>query len=305
MITICMIGPSCSGKTSLAHRYTTGQICRSPTLTIQDTYRKPITVGDINYHAEIIDTSGSEEYRNLVESQLTMANVVMLVVPYNTDEITSAETIRYIRMAHKPESQMFNEIKRKIILVLSQTDRTTDQNHIDSLIEDLCEIYDIPAWIKTSAHTGINVDKTFHLAYTYALEHYRKVNTLQTHLLSPPAINPNLKTSAGRFSSSPELAILTVDAYTWRRESISDREASFSVPQIANEYLSPRSPSSGSVGSSPRTVESRVASPSQSPLRMSSKTPSPSPSPRQEPPVAPKKKSTSLKSSNRESCISM
>ena len=151
-----VVGSCGVGKSALTLQFFQGHYCSGYNPTIEDSYRKQITVEGKSVLLDILDTAGQIEYSPMREQYLRTAQGFFLVF-----SLTNRVSFEEIRSFHQEILQIQGKSKVPIILVGNmvdlEADRKVSMNEIDYLVKKL----NICKYIETSALKNINVDYLF------------------------------------------------------------------------------------------------------------------------------------------------
>ncbi|KAJ3158809.1 hypothetical protein HDU86_002492 [Geranomyces michiganensis] len=137
---LVVVGSGGVGKSCLTVRFLKDEFTNDYDPTIEENYRKHITVDNTNTTVNIIDTAGQHEYTALRDQHLKDGKGFLLVFACN-DRAT------------------WEEIKQ----LRDQIDLPPDQIEVDdTLVESFCTTSKIP-YLKTSAKENTNVTESFHM----------------------------------------------------------------------------------------------------------------------------------------------
>lgn len=91
---ICVLGKSYVGKSKLILRYLSNSYDDDYDETIEDRYKICTTIENINCLTQIVDTSGSESYKSMIDSWIYFSDGFLLV--YSSDSNESVEYLKFI-----------------------------------------------------------------------------------------------------------------------------------------------------------------------------------------------------------------
>jgi GTPase SAR1 family protein len=266
MLSICVIGPPCSGKTSLVNRYINGTYIQKSNMTIEDTYVKTIKCENLERKVQITDTNGSEDYRLLLISEIQISNCVILCIPYNIFKFSQIKNFIDIIRCNEISNSI---IEKNIILALTKSESVNEEiirNDLDDEIRNICMENRIDAWIKTSSQNNIGIEQCFFKAFLYAENHFNKfiLSNMNYELCSvndkifARSESIRLSKPSLRSNSSPDLRSLSYLYY--KEEDILCRASSHSPKPsaITKDEKKEQDLSRVSSTGSPRSINSDV-----------------------------------------------
>ncbi|ODV90710.1 hypothetical protein CANCADRAFT_15103, partial [Tortispora caseinolytica NRRL Y-17796] len=152
---LVVLGDGGVGKTALTIQLCLNHFVATYDPTIEDSYRKQVTLDDETCILEILDTAGQEEYTSLRDQWIRDGQGFMLVY-----SITSSNSFSRI-------PSFFNQIQRvkdstdfPCILVGNKCDREEDREVSRADAEALAKKMNCP-FIETSAKQNVNTEKAF------------------------------------------------------------------------------------------------------------------------------------------------
>ena len=172
---IIMGGDGGVGKTTMLHKYVKGIFIESLQMTIGlDFFLKKMSIDAKNFTLQIWDFSGQERFRFLHDSYVNGADVGVLL--FDLTRTFSLKNIPYwANILRSMDYQL------PLILVGTKYDLITEKNYAEvdeTQVFEFAEMSNIRKehYIKTSAKTGLNVDKVFNLVVELATEKIQKRN---------------------------------------------------------------------------------------------------------------------------------
>ena len=163
------------GKTTMLHKYVKGIFIESLQMTIGlDFFLKKMSIDAKNFTLQIWDFSGQERFRFLHDSYVNGADVGVLL--FDLTRTFSLKNIPYwANILRSMDYQL------PLILVGTKYDLITEKNYAEvdeTQVFEFAEMSNIRKehYIKTSAKTGLNVDKVFNLVVELATEKIQKRN---------------------------------------------------------------------------------------------------------------------------------
>uniref|UniRef100_A0A7N4NHK2 GTP-binding protein Rheb n=2 Tax=Theria TaxID=32525 RepID=A0A7N4NHK2_SARHA len=110
-------GPGCVGKSSLTIQFVEGQFVDSYDPTIENTFTKLITVNGQEYHLQLVDTAGQDEYSIFPQTYSIDINGYILVY-----SVTSIKSFEVIKVIHGKLLDMVGKVQIPIMLVGNKKD---------------------------------------------------------------------------------------------------------------------------------------------------------------------------------------
>ncbi|KAL2911140.1 hypothetical protein HK105_209388 [Polyrhizophydium stewartii] len=151
-----VVGSGGVGKSCLTVRFLKDEFTNEYDPTIEENYRKNVTVDNVQCTAYIIDTAGQHEYKALRDQHLKDGKGFLLVFAVN--DKSSLEEVKQLR-----EQIMKLKETRKVPFVIcaNKCDLPADQVEVDmNSVKAFCQEVKIPL-LSTSAKENINVEESF------------------------------------------------------------------------------------------------------------------------------------------------
>uniref|UniRef100_A0A8D0HGI8 GTP-binding protein Rheb n=1 Tax=Sphenodon punctatus TaxID=8508 RepID=A0A8D0HGI8_SPHPU len=120
LIFFCLSEPvftSWRGKSSLTIQFVEGQFVDSYDPTIENTFTKLITVNGQEYHLQVVDTAGQDEYSIFPQTYSIDINGYILVY-----SVTSIKSFEVIKVIHGKLLDMVGKVQIPIMLVGNKKD---------------------------------------------------------------------------------------------------------------------------------------------------------------------------------------
>ncbi|XP_029549236.1 GTP-binding protein Rheb isoform X1 [Salmo trutta] len=114
---IAVLGYRSVGKSSLTIQFVEGQFVDSYDPTIENTFTKMITVNGQEYHLQLVDTAGQDEYSIFPQTYSIDINGYMLVY-----SVTSNKSFEVIKVIHEKLLDMVGKVQVPIMLVGNKKD---------------------------------------------------------------------------------------------------------------------------------------------------------------------------------------
>lgn len=154
---LVVVGSGGVGKSCLTVRFLKDEFTNEYDPTIEENYRKHITVDNITSVVNIIDTAGQQEYTALRDQHLKDGKGFLLVFALNSKS-------SYDEMLQLKEQIIRLKDTKKVPFVIcaNKCDIPEDQFEVDKkAVEEYCNQNKIP-YLETSAKENINVIESFH-----------------------------------------------------------------------------------------------------------------------------------------------
>ncbi|XP_061652681.1 GTP-binding protein Rheb isoform X1 [Phyllopteryx taeniolatus] len=106
-----------SGKSSLTIQFVEGQFVDSYDPTIENTFTKMITINGQEYHLQLVDTAGQDEYSIFPQTYSIDINGYILVY-----SVTSNKSFEVVQVIHEKLLDMVGKVQVPIMLVGNKND---------------------------------------------------------------------------------------------------------------------------------------------------------------------------------------
>uniref|UniRef100_A0A8B9SAS1 GTPase RhebL1 n=1 Tax=Apteryx owenii TaxID=8824 RepID=A0A8B9SAS1_APTOW len=122
------LGPlalSSPGKTSLAHQFVEGKFmdCYDP--TVESTYSKMVMVGKDEFHLQLVDTAGQDEYTILPHSFIIGIHGYVLVY-----SVTSLRSFQVVKTLHNKLYESRGKTRMPVVLVGNKADLSLESREV-------------------------------------------------------------------------------------------------------------------------------------------------------------------------------
>ncbi|KAF4447144.1 hypothetical protein F53441_9289 [Fusarium austroafricanum] len=124
--------------------------------TIEDSYRKKVTVDGLNCMLEILDTAGQEEYTVLRDEWIRTSEAIVIVY-----SIASRSSFSRVKLFHQ-QIQRVRSQPTPICLVGNKSDRVTEREVSTTEGFELALSLGIELFVECSAKNAINIEKAFY-----------------------------------------------------------------------------------------------------------------------------------------------
>jgi len=157
-IKLCILGPGAVGKSALSLRFTNDHFDEDYNPTIEDAYRKRVTIDGREAMLDILDTAGQEDFHALRAVWYRRKDGFLLVYAIN-----KPETLEELDLFYKEISSHYEDgIIPPILLVANKSD--IENEHSAALwkkADDWATQWNAVEHMKTSAKTAYNVKAAF------------------------------------------------------------------------------------------------------------------------------------------------
>ncbi|KJE90450.1 rasG protein [Capsaspora owczarzaki ATCC 30864] len=155
-IKICVVGSGGVGKSCVTVRFLKQKFAEYYDPTIEESYRKPVTVDEKDYELEIVDTAGQDEFASFRDSSLDYGDGFLLVFGIN-----SPSSFAELQELRKKILLMKEADSYPMVIVGNKKDLPPDQRTVsEAEVQAFCESINCP-YYETSAKTGLNVEEVF------------------------------------------------------------------------------------------------------------------------------------------------
>lgn len=153
---LVVMGSGGVGKSTLSVQFIQGQFIDEYDPTIEDSYRKDITVDGETVSLDILDTAGQEEYNAMREQYLRTGQGFLLVF-----SLTSKASFEEMQTIYKQIISAKNNDSSFPVVVAGNKSDLADQIEVDiDSVKRFCNTRRVPLLL-TSAKTRDNVDECF------------------------------------------------------------------------------------------------------------------------------------------------
>ena len=145
------------GKTTLLHRYINNRFLFDTKMTLGvEIFTKAVQIEDIYVMLQLWDFGGQQQFRFMLDSYVMGAKGAIIMFDL-TRPTTIGSLDEWINLVSKEYPKM------PIMLVGGKADLFGDRMVKDDFLDDIRSKYNFLEYLKTSAKTGDNVDKTFEI----------------------------------------------------------------------------------------------------------------------------------------------
>ncbi|XP_028929680.1 GTPase RhebL1 isoform X1 [Ornithorhynchus anatinus] len=114
---VAILGYRSVGKTSLAHQFVDGEFLECYDPTVESTYSKTLTVGKDEFHLQLMDTAGQDEYSILPQSFVIGVHGYVLVY-----SVTSLRSFQVVKSLHHKLYESRGKTRMPVVLVGNKAD---------------------------------------------------------------------------------------------------------------------------------------------------------------------------------------
>jgi len=152
---VVVVGSGGVGKSALTISFVQNHFIEEYDPTIEDSYRKQVTVDEQPCFLNILDTAGQEEYSAMRDQYMKTGQGFLLVF-----SLTTRSTFEEVNDLHNKILQAKDSDKVPLVLVGNKADLIDDRNVSEKEAQDLARSFGAP-FKMTSAKARSNVDETF------------------------------------------------------------------------------------------------------------------------------------------------
>lgn len=155
ILKLVMLGSGGVGKSAITMQYVNSTFVNDYDPTIENSYRKQVTVDDEAAMLDVLDTAGQEEYAAMRDSQIRSGMGFLCVY-----SITSRESFSNVREFRDRILQVKDEDSYPFVLVGNKCDLVKDREVSREDGEKLAKEFDVP-FVEASAKARINIDEAY------------------------------------------------------------------------------------------------------------------------------------------------
>lgn len=151
-----MVGSGGVGKSCVTIQFLRQRFSEYYDPTIEESYRKPVTVDDEDYNLEIVDTAGQEEFTSFRDSSLSHGDGFLLVFA-----IISISSWGELKSLREKIQRVKDSDTTPMVIIGNKADLRSERTVSTLEAEEYCRGVNCP-YLETSAKTGHNVAESFH-----------------------------------------------------------------------------------------------------------------------------------------------
>uniref|UniRef100_A0A1I8HLA5 small monomeric GTPase n=2 Tax=Macrostomum lignano TaxID=282301 RepID=A0A1I8HLA5_9PLAT len=155
---VVVLGSGGVGKSALTVKFVSGNFVEKYDPTIEDFYKKQITVDQQPAVLEILDTAGTEQFASMRD--LYIKNGQGFVVVFS---VTSMQTFQDIQQLRDQINRVKGQSNSPIVLVGNKADLADYRQVAPDMGESLSRAWSCP-YLEASAKTGYNIEEVFRVA---------------------------------------------------------------------------------------------------------------------------------------------
>ncbi|CAM2109501.1 GTPase RhebL1 isoform X1 [Caretta caretta] len=121
---VVILGYRSVGKTSLAHQFVDGEFLECYDPTVESTYNKMLMVGKDEFHLQLVDTAGQDEYTILPPSFSIGIHGYLLVY-----SVTSLRSFQVVKTLHNRLYESRGKTRMPVVLVGNKADLSLESSH--------------------------------------------------------------------------------------------------------------------------------------------------------------------------------
>jgi len=153
---LAVVGSGGVGKSAIIIRYTQNRFVEGYDPTIEDYFKKTLTVDGGRVSLDILDTAGQEEYASMLDQYIQSAEGFVLV--FAITDYESFEKVKELR----DKIMKVKDKKFVPLLILGNKADLSDKREVDKQeIQEYCDKIKCP-YVETSAKTGTSIEDAFH-----------------------------------------------------------------------------------------------------------------------------------------------
>ena len=165
---IVLLGATEVGKTALIHRFINDSYPEEYDATIEEKYNvEDYKFDGINCRLQILDTSGDEDYQNMLDTYIEFTNCYLLIYSINNENSFKEVKTKYERICQVKEKEKENII---IVLVGNKCDLPINERKVSTNEAEEYANKNGMKFLESSALNRINTKEVFNIAIKKFLE---------------------------------------------------------------------------------------------------------------------------------------
>jgi len=153
---IVVLGAGGVGKSALTLRLISDEFATEYDPTIEDSYRKQVTIDGKPALLDVLDTAGQEEYASLQDQWIREGDGYLIVYAIN-----SASTFEEAQVLHDKIHRIKDDDKFAMVLAGNKCDLDSERQVTKKKAEEQSALWGCP-FFETSAKTKQNTEESFH-----------------------------------------------------------------------------------------------------------------------------------------------
>lgn len=188
-IKICVVGSGGVGKSCITIRFLKEKFAEYYDPTIEESYRKQVTVDGKDFDLEIVDTAGQEEFASFRDSSLDYGDGFLLV--YGINSSVSWEELQELR---NKILRIKDALTFPMVIVGNKKDLSPELRTVpEQQAKAFCDSINCP-YFEVSAKTGLNVQDCFY----EVVRQIKKATPENPKADGPKAANKETKKKGGK-----------------------------------------------------------------------------------------------------------
>ena len=163
-----LLGATEVGKTALIHRFINDSYPEEYDATIEEKYNvEDYKFDGINFRLQILDTSGDEDYQNMLDTYIEFTNCYLLIYSINNENSFKEVKTKYERICQVKEKEKENII---VVLVGNKCDLPINERKVSTNEAEEYANKNGMKFLESSALNRINTKEVFNIAIKKFLE---------------------------------------------------------------------------------------------------------------------------------------
>ena len=163
-----LLGATEVGKTALIHRFINDSYPEEYDATIEEKYNvEDYKFDGINCRLQILDTSGDEDYQNMLDTYIEFTNCYLLIYSINNENSFKEVKTKYERICKVKEKEKENII---VVLVGNKCDLPISERKVSTNEAEEYANKNGMKFLESSALNRINTKEVFNIAIKKFLE---------------------------------------------------------------------------------------------------------------------------------------
>ena len=163
-----LLGATEVGKTTLIHRFINDSYPEEYDATIEEKYNvEDYKFDGINCRLQILDTSGDEDYQNMLDTYIEFTNCYLLIYSINNENSFKEVKTKYERICQVKEKEKENII---VVLVGNKCDLPINERKVSTNEAEEYANKNGMKFLESSALNRINTKEVFNIAIKKFLE---------------------------------------------------------------------------------------------------------------------------------------